>query len=72
MGSSPCQATFYNVLPRGGLTRTRQETRLIPQRKSQGMYMSGERFKIENDWTVDNEDDELNGRLVDGEDDLHC
>ena len=29
-------------------------------RKVQGTYLSGMRFKKENDWTMDNTDDELN------------
>ena len=37
-----------------------RKTRLRSKRKIQGMYLSGGRFKIENDWIVDNEDDELN------------
>ena len=37
-----------------------RKTRLRSKRKIQGMYMSSERFKIGSDWTLDNEDDEVN------------
>ena len=34
--------------------------RLKPLRTVQGTYLSGFRFKRENDWTMDNTDDKLN------------
>ena len=45
-----------------------RKTRLKTMRKVQGTYLSGMRFKKDNDWTMDNTDDELNenwtGRTV--------
>ena len=35
-----------------------RKTRLRATRKVQGIYLSGERFKTEGDWTTDNNDDE--------------
>ena len=37
-----------------------RKTRLKTLRKVQGTYVSGLRFKKDNDWTMDNIDDELN------------
>ena len=36
-----------------------RKTRLKPMRKTQGTFVSGLRFKKENDWIKDNIDDEL-------------
>jgi hypothetical protein len=52
----PRSSMFYpEEAPRG----PGRKTRLKPTRKVQGTYMSGLRFKKENDWTKDNLDDEL-------------
>ena len=41
-----------------------RNTRLKPLRKVQGTYVSGLRFKKDNDLTMDNIDDELNDELT--------
>ena len=47
---------FYpEEAPRG----SGRKTRLKPLRKVQGTFVSGLRFKKENDWTMDNINDEL-------------
>ena len=47
---------FPEEAPRGPGRKTRLKT----LRKVQGTYLSGERFKKENDGTMDSPDDELN------------
>ena len=50
-----------------------RKTRLKATRKIQGMYMSGLRFKKENDWTKDIIDDELSELLgFEGEGRVHA
>ena len=51
----PRLSKFYpEEAPRG----PGRKTRLRATRKVQGTYLSGERFKMESDWTTDNHDDE--------------
>ena len=47
---------YLEEAPRGPGRKTKFKT----VRKVQGTYLSGMRFKKENDWTMDNTDDELN------------
>ena len=59
---TPRTSMFYpEEAPRG----PGRKTRLKITRKIQGMYMSGLRFKKENNWTKDNIDDELSIFIVD-------
>lgn len=46
---------YLKEVPKGPGTNTRFK----PMRKVQGTYLSGLRFKKENDWTKDNIDDGL-------------
>ena len=54
---NPRSSMFYpEEAPRG----PGRKTGFKPLRKLQGTYLSGLRFKKENDWTMDNVDDEVN------------